>query len=123
MPNLIDEHQAPDAKLRAGVEVVTRDAVPRLLGNGHLGGRRGIVPVLVHGDLWTGNRVRGTIAGRVTGVEEVDFDPSTCWARSEYELGIMRMLGGFSAGFFHDHHRLVPKTEPVGEYEDRIKLY
>jgi fructosamine-3-kinase len=97
--------------------------VPRLLGNGHLGGRRGIMPVLVHGDLWIGNRVRGTIASLGGGIEEVVFDPSACWAHSEYELGIMRMFGGFSAGFFHEYHRLVPKAEPVWEYEDRIKLY
>jgi fructosamine-3-kinase len=91
-----------------------RDAVSQLLGNGHLGGHRSIILVLVHGDLWTGN---GTIASWGAGVEEVVFDPSACWARSEYELGVMRMFGGFSAGFFHDYHRLVPKTEPVGEYE------
>lgn len=119
---LIDENHGADPELRAGVMDIVQHVVPRLLGNGHLGGRRGIVPVLVHGDLWIGNRVRGTIAGW-SGPEEVVFDPSVCYAHSEYEIGIMRMFGGFSAGFFDEYHRLVPKTEPKQEYEDRITLY
>ncbi|PGH18656.1 hypothetical protein AJ80_04403 [Polytolypa hystricis UAMH7299] len=44
------------------------------------------------------------------GLEEVAFDASCCYAHSEYELGLMRMFGGFSAGFFSEYHRLVPKT-------------
>jgi fructosamine-3-kinase len=35
----------------------------------------------------------------------------------------MRIFGGFPAGFFDEYHRLVPKTEPIHEYEDRIQLY
>ncbi|TRX88401.1 hypothetical protein FHL15_010714 [Xylaria flabelliformis] len=120
---LIDEHHGTDAELRDGVEMVARVVVPRLLGNGHLGGRRGIVPVMVHGDLWIGNRVRGNISGWDGGPQELVYDPSACYAHSEYELGIMRMFGGFSAGFFHEYHRLVPRTEPKEEYEDRIRLY
>ena len=56
-------------------------------------------------------------------VEEVVYDPSACYAHSEYELGIMRMFGGFGAGFVREYHELVPKTEPVEEYEDRVRLY
>ena len=94
--------------------------MPRLLRNGHLGGRRGIIPVLVHGDLWIGNRVRGKI-DTWDSPEEVVYDPSACYAHSEFELGIMHMFGGFSAGFFQEYHRLVPKTDPKEEYEDRLK--
>jgi len=119
---LIDESHGTDEELRAGVETVVQKVVPRLLRNGHLGGRRGIMPVLVHGDLWMGNRVCGKIAS-CSGAEELTFDPSVCYAHSEFELGIMRMFGGFSAGFFHEYHRLVPRTEPKREYEDRIRLY
>jgi protein-ribulosamine 3-kinase len=122
MLNLIDENHGTDPELRNGVEAVIRDVVPQLLRNGHLGGRRGIQPVLVHGDLWIGNKVRGKLA-RFNQAEEVVFDPSACYAHSEFEIGIMRMFGGFSAGFFHEYHRLVPKTEPKEEYEDRMKLY
>lgn len=118
----IDDAHGTDKELRAGVEAIVQRVVPRLLGNGHLGGRPGIRPVLVHGDLWIGNRVRGRIASW-SGPEEITFDPSVCYAHSEFEIGIMRMFGGFSAGFFHEYHRIVPKTEPKEEYEDRIKLY
>ena len=56
-------------------------------------------------------------------MEDVIFDPSSCYAHSEYELGLMRMFGGFSAGMMRDYHKLVPKTEPVEEYEERVTLY
>ena len=55
--------------------------------------------------------------------EEVVFDPSACYAHSEFELGIMKMFGGFGGGFLSEYHKLVPKTEPVNEYEDRVQLY
>ena len=115
-----------DGELRRVVERVAKEVVPRLLARGHLGGEEGIVPVIVHGDLWSGNHGRGRFVGREgdeAGVEEVVFDPSTCYAHSEYELGIMKMFGGFGGKFLRDYHELVPKTEPVGEYEDRVALY
>jgi len=96
--------------------------VPRLLRNGRLGGKRGIKPVLIHGDLWEGNKGKGKF-GNVDGIEPVTFDPSSCYAHSEFELGLMRMFGGFSAGFFNEYHHIVPKTEPKKEYGDRMTLY
>jgi fructosamine-3-kinase len=57
------------------------------------------------------------------GEGEVVYDPSACYAHSEYELGIMKMFGGFGSAFFEGYHRIVPKTEPVEEYEDRLRLY
>lgn len=51
------------------------------------------------------------------------FDSSCCYAHSEYELGIMKMFGGFSEGFFEEYHRLIPKTYPEDEYDDRLSLY
>ncbi|KAL8665335.1 MAG: hypothetical protein Q9168_007730 [Polycauliona sp. 1 TL-2023] len=105
--------------------LVTRTAekvVPRLLGDEHLGGGKGVMPVVIHGDLWSGNKGRGVIGGE--GVEEeVVFDPSSVYGHSEYELGIMHMFGGFSKSFFDEYHRICPKTEPVAEYTDRLKLY
>jgi protein-ribulosamine 3-kinase len=118
----IEDNHGHDKALASGVEAVVQKVVPRLLRNGHLGGRRGISPVLVHGDLWTGNYARGTISGW-NGPEELVFDPSACYAHSEFEVSMMRMWGGFNAGFFHEYHRLVPKTDPKEEYEDRMLLY
>lgn len=77
----------------------------------------------MHGDLWSGNKGRARIGGDDGAVEDVVFDPSACYAHSEYELGIMRMFGGFGEGFFKEYHKLCPKTEPVEEYEDRVQLY
>ena len=114
-----------DAELRKIVERTVKHVVPRLLAPDHLGGSTGISPVVVHGDLWSGNRGRGVFVGREDGSpsEEVVFDPSACYAHSEYELGIMQMFGGFGGSFMREYHSLVPKTEPVEEYEDRVKLY
>lgn len=35
----------------------------------------------------------------------------------------MQMFGGFGPAFMKQYHELCPKTEPVNEYEDRVKLY
>ena len=113
----------PDTELRSLVEKTASVIVSRLLGNDHLNNGRGITPVVVHGDLWSGNKGRGAISGQEGGVEEVVFDPSSCYAHSEYELGIMKMFGGFGEGFMREYHARVPKGEPVGEYEDRVALY
>ena len=111
-----------DRELRELVEQTVEAVVPRLLDNGHLNGGKGVVPVTVHGDLWSGNRGEARIAG-VGEVEEVVFDPSACYAHSEFELGIMQMFGGFGGSFLKEYHKICPKTEPVEEYEDRVSLY
>ncbi|OOF96158.1 hypothetical protein ASPCADRAFT_207516 [Aspergillus carbonarius ITEM 5010] len=121
-----------DAGLRDMVERTARTVVPTLLGDGHLGYDRdgngeGITPVVVHGDLWSGNADRGHIVGSGRKDDEeagdVVYDPSACYAHSEYDLGIMKMFGGFGSAFFTAYHKIVPKTEPVEEYEDRVRLY
>jgi protein-ribulosamine 3-kinase len=124
-----EQANGPDAELRKLVERTAAQVVPRLLGDSHLRDPDGgpVKPVTVHGDLWSGNHGRGTFAGRdgesSGAVEEVVFDPSSCYAHSEYELGIMQMFGGFGGRFMKEYHELVPKTEPVEEYEDRVRLY
>jgi fructosamine-3-kinase len=113
---------AADSELADAVETVAGTVVPRLLGDGHIKG--GVVPVVVHGDLWSGNHGRGVVVGKEGGgVEEVVFDPSCVYGHSEYELGIMRMFGGFGSGFWREYEGLVPKAEPEGEWEDRVALY
>jgi fructosamine-3-kinase len=114
-----------DGELHSLIEKTASMVVPRLLGDGHLGGEKGVMPVVVHGDLWSGNAGVGTFASEDGSgeVQEVIYDPSACYAHSEYELGIMRMFGGFGGAFLKEYHEKVPKTEPVGEYEDRVRLY
>jgi fructosamine-3-kinase len=108
-----------DRELETTVEEVVRRVVPRLIGDDHLSG---VVPALIHGDLWNGNHGRGRIAGR-GGAEEVVYDPSCVYGHSEYELGIMRMFGGFGSTFWKEYEKLVPKTEPEEEWDDRVALY
>ncbi len=111
-----------DPSLRSLVEKTAFETVPRLIGDGHLNNGKGVLPVIVHGDLWSGNKGRARIGGQGA-VEDVVFDPSACYAHSEYELGIMQMFGGFNSTFMKEYHRMCPKTEPVREYEDRVRLY
>lgn len=119
---LIGKKYGANSQVVSLIEKTALQVVPMLLGEGHLGGHKGISSVLVHGDLWSGNRRRGRI-GVSDGVEDVIFDPSSCFAHSEYELGIMKMFGGFGEDFYKEYHKLLPKTEPQSEYEDRVELY
>ncbi|KID88800.1 phosphotransferase enzyme family protein [Metarhizium guizhouense ARSEF 977] len=108
-----------DAELSKAVETVASKVVPRLIGESTM---KDITPVVIHGDLWSGNHSRGRIGGK-GGAEEVVFDPSAVYGHSEYELGIMNMFGGFGASFWKEYERLVPKAEPKHEWEDRVALY
>ncbi|KIW44241.1 uncharacterized protein PV06_05267 [Exophiala oligosperma] len=139
-----ERNNGSDAQLRKTVERVVDEVVPKLLGDGHLGGKEAIRPVVVHGDLWSGNKSRGRFVGRRqtrtetetqnggsgsssdgdgSAVEDVVYDPASCYAHNEYDFGIMNMFGGFGSSFWNEYHAIVPKTEPVSEYEDRIRLY
>lgn len=112
-------NQGPDKELEDTIEKVASNVVPRLIGDDRV---KDIRPVVIHGDLWSGNHSRGRIAGK-GGVEEVVYDASAVYGHSEYELGIMRMFGGFSSSFWKEYEQLVPKAEPKDEWEDRIALY
>lgn len=112
-----------DKELHALVEETASKVVPRLLGDSHLNNGEGITPVVVHGDLWSGNASVGTIGAGGGEPEDVVYDPSACYAHSEFELGIMKMFGGFGSSFLKEYHDLCPKTEPKEEYEDRVRLY
>ena len=125
-----EKQQGKDAALRTVIESTVKEVVPRLLGDGHLGGEEGVMPVVCHGDLWSGNKGKGSFVGREGlkndepgPVEDVVYDPSAYYGHSESELGIMSMFGGFGSSFMKAYHEVVPKTKPVDEYVDRVKLY
>jgi hypothetical protein len=42
---------------------------------------------------------------------------------SRPSLAIGRMFGGFGSAFYGKYHSIMPKSEPVDEYDDRINLY
>lgn len=119
-----EKSNGADAEITDLVTRTADEVVPNLIGDTHLNNGKGVTPVVVHGDLWSGNAGKGNLPGmKDGGVEDVVFDPSACYAHGEYELGIMKMFGGFGAGFLREYHGLVPKTEPQDEYEDRVALY
>lgn len=64
------------------------NAVPRLLNDFQPAPR----PVIIHGDLWSGNVATDAKDGR-----PVIFDPSSYYGHNEVELGVTRMFGGESA--------------------------
>lgn len=104
-----------DGEMERAVREVVGRVVPRLLGEEYL---REVRPVVVHGDLWGGN------CGRTgEGGEEVVFDPAGVYGVGEYEVGMMRMFGGFGRGFWDEYERLVGRAEPKGEWEGRVRLY
>lgn len=113
------KNNGEDEELTEAVERVAGKVVPRLIGD-H--GVKNITPVVIHGDLWSGNHSRGRIAG-TGGAEDVVYDPSAVYGHSEYELGIMRMFGGFGGSFWKEYEKLVPKDEPKAEWEDRVMMY
>ncbi|KAF7196932.1 Ketosamine-3-kinase [Pseudocercospora fuligena] len=111
-----------DKELEQLIENTCTKVIPKLIGDRHLNGGKGITPVVVHGDLWSGNASAGKLPG-MSEPEELVYDSSAVYGHSEFELGIMKMFGGFGGSFLKEYHELVPKTEPVEEYEDRVKLY
>jgi fructosamine-3-kinase len=77
--------------------------------NGH-----GAEPVLVHGDLWSGN------AGLLSGGGAALFDPAVHWADREVDLAMARLFGGFPAAFFEGYGQEWPLA--VGS-DQRVDLY
>lgn len=73
----------------------------------------GIVPALLHGDLWSGNAAQSDQQGVV-------YDPSSFYGHSEYEFGIVQMFGGFPESFEEAYFELVPKQK---NFDMRNKLY
>ncbi|KAJ7070849.1 fructosamine kinase [Mycena amicta] len=92
-------------------ERVRSEVIPKLLGS------LSVQPVLLHGDLWSGN-VGQTFSG-----DPKIFDPASYFGHSEADLAIARVFGGFPKTFFDTYHQHLPKTEPVEQYDLRGDLY
>ncbi|KAL8657877.1 MAG: hypothetical protein Q9226_001474 [Calogaya cf. arnoldii] len=80
---------------------------------------RVLKPSLVHGDLWEENAAINLSTG-----EPVVFDASAFYAHNEYELGTWRRETiKFSRSHFNQYRRNIPPSEPIEQWDDRIKLY
>ncbi len=71
-------------------------------------------PVLLHGDLWSGN------AAATESGEPVIYDPASYYGHREAEIGMMRMFGGFTVECEAAYAEDWP-LEPGSE--ERIRLY
>ncbi|MGB3184360.1 MAG: fructosamine kinase family protein [Ornithinimicrobium sp.] len=71
-------------------------------------------PTLVHGDLWSGNRVIGA-DGRSWLI-----DPSAHYGHRESDLAMMRLFGGFGETCFTAYHDVFPLAPG---WRDRVALY
>lgn len=70
-------------------------------------------PVLIHGDLWSGNYMN-TARGPAL------IDPAVYYADREMEMGIMTMFGGFSERFYSAYNEVNPL---LPDWKDRNRLY
>lgn len=70
-------------------------------------------PVLIHGDLWSGNFMH-TLLGPAL------IDPASYFADREMEMGIMTMFGGFSSRFYRAYNEEYPLPE---DWQERNPLY
>ncbi len=113
-PFFAERRLAPQLQLlrRQGVRLEGSEALLERLPawlSGH-----GVEPVLVHGDLWSGN------AALLAGGGGALFDPAVCWADREVDLAMARLFGGFPEAFFAGYHQEWPL--PPGA-EGRVALY
>ncbi|VDB85280.1 unnamed protein product [Peniophora sp. CBMAI 1063] len=93
-------------------EEIRRRVIPALLG------KLDVEPVILHGDLWSGNAGTDSATG-----EPVIFDPSSYYGHNEADLAIARIFGGFPKSFYKTYEEHLPRTEPAEEYELRADLY
>ena len=80
--------------------------------NGH-----GAEPVLVHGDLWSGN------AALLQGGAGALFDPACHWADREVDLAMAQLFGGFPAAFFAGYEAHWPLPPGASERKRIYNLY
>ncbi|PKY53770.1 Ketosamine-3-kinase [Rhizophagus irregularis] len=99
-----------DSELRRLGEIVIDKVVDHIMKDIE------IKPVLIHGDLWSGNWGVNLDAN-----EPVIYDPSSCYGHNEYELGILTMFGSPGSEFFREYHKYHPRQEPY--FEQRQELY
>ncbi len=71
------------------------------------------IPVLIHGDLWSGNYMNTTKGPAL-------IDPASYYADREMEMGIMTMFGGFSQRFYQAYNEVNPM---LPDWRDRNSLY
>ncbi|RHZ78126.1 hypothetical protein Glove_167g82 [Diversispora epigaea] len=98
-----------DFRLRELGEIVINKVIHYLLQDIE------VKPVLIHGDLWSGNWGVNTIKK-----EPIVYDPCSYYGHNEMELSILTMFGSPGPIFFKEYHKHHPRQEP--RFEDRQGL-
>ncbi len=73
-------------------------------------------PVLIHGDLWSGNYM-------MTQKGPALIDPASYYADAEMEFGIITMFGGFSQRFYSAYNEINPLEKGWQERNPLFQLY
>ena len=106
---LAAKKRAPSSLLAKG-EHLAHDFAPLLAGCT-------LKPVLLHGDLWSGNAgfdARGT---------PVVFDPAAYYGHHEADLAMTELFGGFSAEFYAAYRAALPLDPGYRVRKDLYNLY
>lgn len=107
----------PEMKIAS--ERILSVVIPRLL-NPLQDGPDPIVPVLIHGDLWSGNIGTDEVTGEI-----LFFDAGAFFAHNELDIGMWRCDGAQNLGlrYLREYQQLVGPSEPTAEFDDRSRLY
>ncbi|KAK3309391.1 Fructosamine/Ketosamine-3-kinase, partial [Chaetomium strumarium] len=106
-------------ELDDALQVTFDKLIPRLLNPLTAEGRT-IKPCLIHGDLWESNIGTDSRTGEI-----YIYDACAYYAHHEKEVGIWRCRHHqLFDGEYREHYFMnIPPSEPVGEYDDRNRLY
>ncbi|MCJ1375990.1 hypothetical protein MMC20_007228 [Loxospora ochrophaea] len=109
----------PWPELEQAFEETRAIVIPRLLGVLETGGRT-LKPCLIHGNMWEGNCGTELETGAVR-----IYDAGSFYAHNEMELGLWRSerIRLRSKAYMRQYLRNFGVSEPVDEFEDRIRCY
>jgi fructosamine-3-kinase len=75
-----------------------------------------LTPVLIHGDLWSGNYM-------ISEKGPALIDPASYYADREMEFGIVTMFGGFTQRFFDAYNEINPLPNDWRQRNSLYQLY
>ncbi len=71
-------------------------------------------PVLIHGDLWSGNLITDDLG------KPCLIDPAVYYGQREIELSFTKLFGGFDSEFYRSYNEVMPLESG---FEERVEVY